>query len=217
MDFHNEYKLNHTLISGSSASNSLTPEHSTNSWSCGLQLQKIKQRSVMCIELWRLLNRSVLWMTPLTALVLDSRYCHWVCRHVTGDLVFIKDERNKKKARKRYIIVKTKGKYATLKNLTTKFNSRQYQVPLVNLYLACGPSYNFTDLQFRKQTDSSDSDFVEEPADDLIDREEIPPLPPQENTHQRPLRQRNQPQWMRSGDDDLETDWELSVIGLMRY
>ena len=121
-------------------------------------------------------------------------------------MVFIKDERNKNKARNRYIIVKIEGRYATLQNLTTKFSSRQYQVPLVNLYLACGPSNNFTDLQLREQTDSSDSDFVEEPADDLIDREEIPPLPQQENTHQRPLRQRNQPQWMRSGDYDLETD-----------
>ncbi len=31
----------------------------------------------------------------------------------TGDLVFIKDERNKNKARNRYIIVKIEGKYAT--------------------------------------------------------------------------------------------------------
>ena len=118
----------------------------------------------------------------------------------TGDLVFIKDERNKNKARNRYVIVKIEGRYAILQNLTTSFSSRQYQVPLVNLYLACGPPNNFTDLQLREQTDSSDNDFVEEPADDLIDGEETPQLPQQENIHQRPLRQRTRPQWMRNGE-----------------
>ena len=125
----------------------------------------------------------------------------------TGDLVFIKDERNKNKARDRYVITKIEGKYAKLQKLASKFCSRRYDVPLVNLYPACGTTNNFTDLLIREQTDSSDSDVVEEPVDEMIDREEQVPLPPQqENIHQRPLRQRTRPQWMRSGDYDLDND-----------
>ena len=48
-----------------------------------------------------------------------------------GDLVFIKDERNKHQARDRYIISNIKDKNAFLQKLTSeKFMSRQYTVPL---------------------------------------------------------------------------------------
>ena len=51
-----------------------------------------------------------------------------------GDLVFIKDEGHKNKARERYIITKIDDKYVFLQKLTHKFMSRIYKIPLVHIY-----------------------------------------------------------------------------------
>ena len=46
------------------------------------------------------------------------------CR--VGDLVFLKDERNKNKARDRYVVVSIEAQYAYIQNLTDRFMSRKY-------------------------------------------------------------------------------------------
>ena len=53
-----------------------------------------------------------------------------------GNLVYIKSEGSKHKARDRYIIVKIEGLYAILQEFGDKFMSRQYKVPIGNIFLA---------------------------------------------------------------------------------
>ena len=140
-----------------------------------------------------------------------------------GHLVFIKSEGSKNQARDRYIITKIEGSHAILQKLGAKFMSRQYKVPLQDLYPSSRPPsvdlYNNPD-KVRTTSDSSDSDFIPEssdlddtPLDDATDNEAdaeavderpdaadaaaIPLVPPLRN---RPQRLRQPPSWQRSGD-----------------
>ena len=56
-----------------------------------------------------------------------------------GDLVYIKDERNKTKARDRYIVVAIDKGSAILQKLTDRFMAKKYNVPLNRLYPASAP------------------------------------------------------------------------------
>ena len=137
-----------------------------------------------------------------------------------GDLVYIKTERDKHKPRDRYIITKIDGLNALIQKLNDKLMSRQYQIPLAQLYLA-QPTHTTFD---RVQSDSSSSDdddygrsFNDNGAvisetdldtDGSSDTEEARPdtgsaAVPEEDVATsvgRGQRNRREPEWMRSGD-----------------
>ena len=74
-----------------------------------------------------------------------------------GSLVFIKNERDKNKARDRYIIVTVNNKNAILQKLTDKFMAKKYTVPLNRLY----PASTITpDLPAALPLNSDDDDIL---------------------------------------------------------
>ena len=143
-----------------------------------------------------------------------------------GNLVFIKGEGSKNQARDRYIITKIEGSYAIVQKLGTQFMSRQYKIPLNQLYLATKSSsinqYHDWDRR-HTTTDTSDTDYTCESSDtdnasvnaetdvEADDETEAEPVeapaaaaadPPMRN---RPPRMRQPPAWQRSGDYDMQT------------
>ena len=132
-----------------------------------------------------------------------------VCADVTvGDLVFIKSEGKKTKSRDVYVIIKILGELATLQKLNgSKFLTKQYEVPLTNLFTALKP--NTVDqppvdlVPANTQADSSSSSSDEEEGED----QQPPPPATAVNTPENavtPLRRsdrrRNPPQWMTSDE-----------------
>ena len=86
-----------------------------------------------------------------------------------GDLVFIKDEGHKNKARERYIITKIEDKYAFLQKLTHKFMSRIYKIPLVQIYPTFHKSqsrhYHDWDNRSSSESESDDDDVYSDDFD----------------------------------------------------
>ena len=145
---------------------------------------------------------------------------------IVGNLVFIKGEGSKFQARDRYIIVSIEGSHAIIQKLGTQFMSRQYKVPLNQLYLASKSSptnqHQDWDRRHTTTTDSSDTDYAYESSDtenasvhtetdvEADDETEAEPIveapaaaaidPPMR--HQ-PPRTRQAPAWQRSGDYDM--------------
>ena len=134
-----------------------------------------------------------------------------------GSLVFIKNERDKNKARDRYIIVSIDKNHATLQKLTDRFMAKRYTVPLNRLYPA---SITPPVLQAPLPSDDDDSDddcmntIDHQPNDIEISEEDeeeeegtdsdndqvalgdnqVATAPRASN------RERQQPAWMRSGE-----------------
>ena len=126
---------------------------------------------------------------------------------VEGDLVHIKHEKQKHRLRDRYIVTKIVNDLAFLQKLNEKFMSRQYEVPLTALYPA-SPSTPYLDWDSHPREMSSEESSVEEPltADsesDHAEESEEEPASATDISPARPSRQRQAPQWMRSGDYDL--------------
>ena len=145
---------------------------------------------------------------------------------VEGDLVYIKKERNKNKIRDRYIITLIDKDKAHLQKLNDKFMSKQYVVPLTNIYLATPPSASrkdrYHDWDYRPSSSSTSdsdseiqsdteqdgdsviSDIEQDNADNEGDIPNNPALGDHNNTHsERPNRQRNTPTWMRTGEYEI--------------
>ena len=143
-----------------------------------------------------------------------------------GDLVYIKHEKQKHKLRDRYIITKINKDKAVLQKLNQKFMSRQYEVPLSDIY-PVWPSLPIVIADHQPDETSSDessdelsldehegneqeSDHAEEDEEEEEAREtdgsSLPtasPSAPSSLASGRSQRQRKEPQWMRSGEYDL--------------
>ena len=134
-----------------------------------------------------------------------------------GDLVFIKSEGNKNKSRDVYVIVKIVDELATLQKLNgSKFLSKQYEVPLTNVFTAlkpCEPNKTHTNLGPTDTGDTSSSSSDEEEEEDQHPPTAAttvnPPaaattVNPPANTEalqpRRSGRTRNPPSWMTSGE-----------------
>ena len=137
-----------------------------------------------------------------------------------GSLVFIKDERDKNKARDRYIIVAVDRNNAIIQKLTDRFMSKKYTVPFNRLYPAstAAPALP-TALPSDDDDDSDDYDdeyvntnehqandveISEEEEEDEVDTDDNNDhIAPGDNNQvaARPRpRERQQPAWMRSGE-----------------
>ena len=135
-----------------------------------------------------------------------------------GDLVFIKSEGDKNKPRELYIVTDFRNEMAVLQKLPgTKFQSRQYEVPLTQVFHAIKPSPNsrsYTNNPAEESTSSSEDSVVPDPipvisndysssdegdsdddGDNQNDDEQSihPPL-------RRGTRIRNPPAWLASGE-----------------
>ena len=120
--------------------------------------------------------------------------------HQVGNLVYIKDEGSKNKARDRYIIVKIDNKYAFIQKFGDKFMAKQYQVPLSQLFPASSPPVQERDDDAHSSVDEDSSD------DDEFDWcDTSQPNPPAEYVipQRRSTRQRQAPAWQRSGDYEV--------------
>ena len=129
-----------------------------------------------------------------------------------GNMVFIKNEGSKVKARDRYIIVKIEGVYAILQKFGDKFMSRQYKVPVSNIYQApsCSshmPHHDWDNSHTGLNDTTSDEDdgsILEDDDDGVSPEPEAPGNEdPQAPVQQRPQRQRQAPAWQRSGEYEL--------------
>ena len=133
-----------------------------------------------------------------------------------GDFVFLKDERNKNKARDRYVVV------AYVKKLTDRFMSRKYKIPLTKLYATIVTTESD---QLHIVHEDSDSDYLEyrmrgandtdngNRNDDNIPDSNCSSSEESDNADtpievieqvDRPVRNRRQPAWMRGSAYDLE-------------
>ena len=140
------------------------------------------------------------------------------CGLAAGDLVFIKDERDKAKVRDRYIIISIDKRNASLQKLTDKFMSKKYVVPLARLYPASTPPSRTPpsegaeedsdeDYESFAQNPMDDTDNIDNNDDDSSDSEpeqEVPPAPP--TPPARPGRVRQPPAWIRGGEYDMASD-----------
>ena len=135
---------------------------------------------------------------------------------VEGDLVYIKSEKQKNKTRDRYIVTGLNNNKALLQKLNDKFMSRQYEVPLTHIYPAL-PTKTYHDWDRRPVMWSSEESSDEEVAtpnsevhdsdsagDELADEEDEEEQEEEHIPVWRPQRQRRPPQWLHSGDYDLQ-------------
>ena len=137
-----------------------------------------------------------------------------------GDLVFIKDECSKEKARDKYILTKVTGNNALVQKLSDSIlMSRQYMVPLNRLYPAIpslqSKSYDRDHKSVFVDSDDSSLSSVERgesignnsdlSATDTV-LEELLSQDKEENivSDRRSYHQRRPPQWIRSGLCDME-------------
>ena len=133
-----------------------------------------------------------------------------------GDLVFIKDERDKNKVRDRYIIVAVDEGQASLQKLTDKFMSRKYIVPLTRLYPTFTPPCRFSPRN--SEEEDSDEDYessdipshirqdsiVDVDSDDEVEQSHPDqPSPPVAVCLQRVCRETA---WIRDGEYDMSSD-----------
>ena len=143
-----------------------------------------------------------------------------------GDLVFLKDKRNKNKAHDNYVVVSIDGRCAYVKKLTERFMSRKYKVPLTNLYATIVTKEND---QLHLVHEDSDSDYLEYQMcgtndtdngnrnDDNIPDSNCSSSEESDNADtpievieqvieqvDRPVRSRRQSAWMRGSAYDLE-------------
>ena len=140
-----------------------------------------------------------------------------------GDHVFIKDERNKTKARDHYVIVSIDGGSATLQKLTDKFMSRKYIIPLTRLYPASVPPIRLSPTNSEEEDSDEDYTFSCPPTSDAVvqgnddddihndDNGDIEVVPEADVAQEpvvtvRPRRVRQQPEWMRRGEYDLDSE-----------
>ena len=135
-------------------------------------------------------------------------------------VVFIKDERDKTKARDRYIIVEIDKEHASLQKLTDKFMSRKYTIPLTRLYPAATPTGRLPPSKTAEEDSDKDNEFylhnsINDDTDDIdnigsdseSEEEVIPPAPPAPPPPPlRPPRVRQQPAWMRSGEYEMNSE-----------
>ena len=142
---------------------------------------------------------------------------------VVGDLVYLKDERDKNKRRDRYIIVSIDGNNALVQKLTDRFWARKYTVPMTKLYPAVKdaidiPPRSPTTDDSESDYDVNDNDDDPDPDDDNNDsygdqepdddNDNDDDREPEDDDNipvpdQRPTRNRQQPEWMRSGEYDI--------------
>ena len=121
-----------------------------------------------------------------------------------GDLVYLKLERHKFKAREQYIIMQINGTHAILQKLNgDKFCSPRYEVPLSQLFHSSTPVSSSTPSVPHLSSSDSDSDTeadtVDPPNDEALPAIQIAPDVPVHNPV-RPKRACRQPAWLR-GDE----------------
>ena len=131
-----------------------------------------------------------------------------------GDLVYIKDERNKTKARDRYIVVAIDKGSAILQKLTDRFMAKKYNVPLNRLYPASAPPAPPV-ATLPPEEEESDEDYSDtfpgQPSDNMnnvLDEQDEGDTSSDDDNNQetpsaRPQRERRPPAWMRQGEYDL--------------
>ena len=134
-----------------------------------------------------------------------------------GNLVFIKDEGSKHKARERYIIVKIDGLYAEIQKLDDKFMSRQYKVPITNLFPASAiesspklcHEWDCKDTTSDDSNDEYDITFSDDEtlsengsnqSDEMENAENHDVTPPVTQQRAPSTRRRQPPAWIRSDD-----------------
>ena len=136
---------------------------------------------------------------------------------IVGDLVFIKQEGDKHKARERYIVTKVENNKATLQKITQKFMARTYLVPLSHLYLAQGKGQSKHSIVSKETSDSeSDEDYIDGNEDnnsDIAEQTESDDHSPDNDSESEnnedtyvsepPQRTRRQPAWVTSGEYEL--------------
>ena len=142
-----------------------------------------------------------------------------------GDLVFIKSERDKNKARDRFIITSITGNSAHIQKLNDKFMARQYQGPLTAVYPI---SVQIPDLPVSQAISSEEDSEESEMEADAHHQIPIPTESASEPANTHPLTsiltvvasepaptpgpelprhstcRRELPTWMRRGDYELE-------------
>lgn len=136
---------------------------------------------------------------------------------VMGDLVFIKSELKKDKARDRYIVVGMSKDFATIQKLTNdKLMSIKYEVPISYLFkaLPSGVTRNPREIDNYHDNDGSSDDEIyynepsaepaiqpEEPVDDNNEgHNEVEAVVDEPTSSSGRLRR--QPDWLRSGEWD---------------
>jgi len=77
-----------------------------------------------------------------------------------GDLVFIKHERNKNKARDRFVVTSIDNDNALVQKMNDKFMSRKYHVPTNRLYAAL-PNSNNSSFRINEQSDEEEDEEEE--------------------------------------------------------
>ena len=142
-----------------------------------------------------------------------------------GDLVYIKNEKQKNRLRDRYIITHIEKDYADLQKLiSSNFMSRQYKIPLNHIYPAI-PSNAYLDWDNHERYSSDDSSADDnlnlecnnrntvEASESHSDSDSTSSGDSANSSQQiehannsstgRPQRNRKSPSWMRSGKYDM--------------
>ena len=125
-----------------------------------------------------------------------------------GDLVFIKSEGNKNKSRDMYLVVDVVDGMSSLQKLNgTKFLTKRYEVPLVDIFPAVMPSaVRVPEDRVSSSSEDEDEEDPLPPASADSDSSVGDELPSAEDLANQPLRRshrtRNQPAWLRGEDWD---------------
>ena len=133
---------------------------------------------------------------------------------VVGDLVYIKSELNKFKARDRYIVMSLDNGFACIQKLSNdKLMSTKYTVPITTIFKILGKDNSRPNINDNDVLDTeSDSDYEHYPinADPVNDSatsdgddEAAPDAAAPNNGTVTSTRPRQRPAWMRSGEYDL--------------
>ena len=120
-----------------------------------------------------------------------------------GDLVYIKNEKDKFKARERYIVMQIRNSVAIIQKINgSSFMSRRYEVPLTSIY-----PVQPEETSFRPQipTIESESDEDEDEDKDVSpsDNDDIA-IENEASVTARPQRNRREPRWL------LDDIWDRS-------
>ena len=122
-----------------------------------------------------------------------------------GDLVYIKNEKDKFKARERYIVMQIRNSVAIIQKINgSSFMSRRYEVPLTSIY-----PVQPEETSFRPQIPT-----IESESDEDEDEDEDKDVSPSDNDDiaieneasvtARPQRNRREPRWL------LDDIWDRS-------
>lgn len=116
-----------------------------------------------------------------------------------GSVVYIKNEKDKTKARDRYLITDIKDNWCTVQKFTkSQLRAKRYELKLTEVYPATSEISDTAVPPFETAS-SSDDDYID-------DDETVPAVPITVSI--RPIRTRSKPAWMTSGDFELNANSE---------